>query len=66
MDGDRIFERDGAKIVVDDVSWDFVKGATVDFVSELIGASFEVQNNPNADASCGCGTSFQWREEYDD
>ncbi|MGH6734623.1 MAG: iron-sulfur cluster insertion protein ErpA [Methyloceanibacter sp.] len=54
---DILIERDGAKVVVDPVSADFVAGAEIDFVDELIGAQFKI-NNPNATASCGCGTSF--------
>ena len=54
---DHKFERDGVCLLVDDVSLNFMDGAEVDFVEELIGASFQI-NNPNATASCGCGTSF--------
>ena len=56
-DDDLTFERDGVTVVVDDVSLDLLNGAEVDFVEELIGASFQVRN-PNASSSCGCGTSF--------
>jgi iron-sulfur cluster assembly accessory protein len=45
-------------LVVDDISFDFLKGATVDFEEELIRSSFVVVNNPNAEAGCGCGASF--------
>jgi iron-sulfur cluster assembly accessory protein len=54
---DLLIERDGARVVVDPVSADFVRGAEIDFVEGLIGAQFKI-NNPNATASCGCGTSF--------
>ncbi len=54
---DVLIERDGARVVVDPVSLDFVKGAELDFVDDLIGASFKMKN-PNVTASCGCGTSF--------
>lgn len=54
---DRTFERDGAKIVIDEVSLELLKGAEVDFVEDLMGAYFQI-NNPNATSSCGCGTSF--------
>jgi iron-sulfur cluster insertion protein len=54
---DLVIERDGATVVVDPISLPFLEGAEIDFVQELIGASFKV-NNPNAQASCGCGTSF--------
>jgi iron-sulfur cluster assembly accessory protein len=49
--------RDGATVLIDPMSLDFLKGAEIDFVDEMIGASFKV-NNPNATSSCGCGTSF--------
>ena len=54
---DIMIERDGARVVVDPTSLGFVRGAEIDFVDELIGASFKI-NNPNITASCGCGTSF--------
>jgi iron-sulfur cluster insertion protein len=54
---DIMIERDGARVVVDPISLGFVRGAEIDFVDELIGASFKI-NNPNITASCGCGTSF--------
>ena len=58
MDDDLQIERDGARIFsIDPVSLDFLVGAEIDFVDDLIGASFKV-NNPNATSSCGCGTSF--------
>lgn len=54
---DLVIARDGAVIVVDPASVPFLAGSEVDFVDDLIGASFRVAN-PNATASCGCGTSF--------
>lgn len=54
---DLIIARDGARILVDPVSLGFLTGSEVDFVDDLIGASFKIRN-PNATASCGCGTSF--------
>ena len=54
---DLVIEREGAVVVIDPVSLDFLKGAEIDFVDEMIGAAFKVKN-PNATASCGCGTSF--------
>ena len=56
-DDDTILERAGAKVVIDQVSLEFLAGSEIDFVDDLIGASFRV-NNPKATASCGCGTSF--------
>jgi iron-sulfur cluster insertion protein len=57
QDDDLVVERDGATVLIDPMSLDFLKGAEIDFVDDLIGASFKV-NNPNATSSCGCGTSF--------
>ena len=54
---DLVIERDGATVLIDPVSLDFLKGSNIDFVDNLIGQSFQI-NNPNATASCGCGTSF--------
>jgi iron-sulfur cluster assembly accessory protein len=56
-DGDLIFTRDGVDVLVDDMSLQYMEGAEIDWVDDLIGASFRI-NNPNATASCGCGTSF--------
>ena len=54
---DLILERDGARILIDEVSQEFLKDSEIDYVNELIGAAFKI-HNPNATASCGCGTSF--------
>jgi iron-sulfur cluster insertion protein len=54
---DRVFERDGVKVVIDDTSLELLAGAEIDFVEDLVGASFQVKN-PNAKSSCGCGSSF--------
>jgi iron-sulfur cluster assembly accessory protein len=48
----------GAQVRVDPVSYAFIKGASVDYIEELISSSFRVVDNPNSEASCGCGTSF--------
>ena len=56
-DDDMIIERDGAKVVIDEASLPFLDGSEIDYVDELIGASFKI-HNPNATAACGCGTSF--------
>ncbi|NWH08843.1 MAG: iron-sulfur cluster insertion protein ErpA [Alphaproteobacteria bacterium] len=50
-------ERDGVTVLIDEVSASFLKGSELDYVDELIGASFQIRN-PNAKSSCGCGTSF--------
>jgi len=54
---DLIIERDGARLFVDSVSVDFLKGSVFDWSEELIGSAFKVRN-PNARSSCGCGVSF--------
>ncbi len=50
-------ERDGATVLIDPMSLEFLSGSELDFVDDIIGASFQVRN-PNATAGCGCGTSF--------
>lgn len=54
---DVVVRRDSALVLIDQVSLKFLAGSEIDFVDDLMGASFRV-NNPNAKASCGCGTSF--------
>ncbi len=54
---DFVFERDGVTVIVDDTSLDLLNGAEIDFVEDLMGASFQIRN-PNAASSCGCGNSF--------
>ena len=56
-DDDFIIERNGAVVVIDPVSLQYMEGAEIDFVDDLIGAAFKIKN-PVATASCGCGTSF--------
>ena len=57
QEDDLAVERDGVTVVVDPVSLEYMKGSEIDFVDELIGASFQIRN-PNATSGCGCGTSF--------
>jgi iron-sulfur cluster assembly accessory protein len=54
---DLVLEKDGQKVLVDQVSLPFLQNAVIDFTEELIGARFVIEN-PNASSSCGCGTSF--------
>lgn len=56
-DDDLAVEKNGVTVLVDEMSLEFLNGAEIDFADELIGAAFKVVN-PNATASCGCGTSF--------
>jgi iron-sulfur cluster assembly protein len=59
---DHRFDVDGVSVVVDKTSMQFVFGSEVDYVEGLQGAGFQV-NNPNVVAACGCGSSFQVRED---
>ena len=54
---DYVFEHMGIAVVTDDASLDLLNGSVIDFVEDLMGASFQIKN-PNATASCGCGSSF--------
>ena len=56
-DDDTVIERDGATVLIDSVSLQYMAGSEIDYVDDLIGSSFKI-NNPKATASCGCGTSF--------
>lgn len=54
---DLTFEKEGAKVVIDPLSFGFIKEAQLDYIEELMGSYF-ILNNPNAQSSCGCGSSF--------
>jgi iron-sulfur cluster assembly accessory protein len=54
---DLVIERHAATVLIDPVSLEYMSGSQIDFVDDLIGASFKVVN-PNVTAACGCGTSF--------
>lgn len=54
---DLILEKNGQRVLVDQISLPFLSNAVIDFSAELIGARFVIEN-PNAQSSCGCGTSF--------
>ena len=56
-DDDLLIERDGARVLIDELSLEFLSGSEIDYANELIGSAFKI-NNPNATANCGCGTSF--------
>jgi iron-sulfur cluster assembly accessory protein len=56
-DDDIALEKDGATVLIDDLSVVYMGGSVIDFVDDLMGQSFQIKN-PNAVASCGCGTSF--------
>jgi iron-sulfur cluster assembly protein len=61
-DDDHVFEVEGVAVIVDKTSMQFVFGSEVDYIEGLQGAGFQV-NNPNVVAACGCGSSFQVKEE---
>lgn len=56
-DDDLVIAEGGIKVLIDSTSLEFLRGAEIDYVDEMIGAAFKV-NNPNATSSCGCGSSF--------
>jgi iron-sulfur cluster assembly accessory protein len=56
-DDDVAIEQDGTTVLIDDLSLVYMGGSVIDFVDDLMGQSFQIKN-PNAVASCGCGTSF--------
>ncbi|MBM3567915.1 MAG: iron-sulfur cluster insertion protein ErpA [Alphaproteobacteria bacterium] len=57
QEDDLAVEKSGATVLIDATSLEYVKGARLDFVEEMVGSSFQIKN-PNATASCGCGSSF--------
>ncbi|KAG0242993.1 [4Fe-4S] proteins maturation [Mortierella sp. GBA43] len=56
---DVIFEKDGARVIVDTITLPMISGSKIDYIEELIGSAFKVTNNPHAAHSCGCDTSFE-------
>lgn len=59
---DLVTEQHGVKLVVDEISINYLTGATVDYVDEVMGSGFKIEN-PNAVASCGCGSSFRTSDD---
>jgi len=59
---DNSYEGEGVKLLVDEISIDYLRGATVDYVEDLMGGGFKI-TNPNAVSSCGCGNSFRSKED---
>ena len=57
QDDDIILEKGNARVLIDTLSLVYMAGSEIDFVDDLMGQSFQIKN-PNAIASCGCGTSF--------
>lgn len=58
---DYSFDYDGVRVVVDEVSMEYLRGATIDYVDDIMGSGFKIEN-PNAVASCGCGSSFRTKD----
>ena len=58
LETDSVSEVDGVRIIVDPISLDYVRGASIDFVDNLMGGGFRI-DNPNAVSTCGCGHSFR-------
>jgi iron-sulfur cluster assembly accessory protein len=58
---DLVWEYDGVKLVVDEVSIDYLRGATIGYVEDVMGSGFKIEN-PNAVSSCGCGSSFRTKD----
>jgi len=63
-ENDLAFDFHGVKVVVDEVSIDYLRGATVDYVEDVMGSGFKIEN-PNAVSSCGCGSSFRTKNDAD-
>ncbi|KAJ1975382.1 [4Fe-4S] proteins maturation [Dimargaris xerosporica] len=55
---DAIFDNSGGRVVIDDISLSLLEGAKIDYVTELIGSTFQVVDIPKATSGCGCGASF--------
>jgi iron-sulfur cluster assembly accessory protein len=55
------FSYHGVRLVVDEVSMDYLRGARIDYIEDIMGSGFKI-DNPNAVASCGCGSSFRTKE----
>ena len=55
-------EFDGVNVVVDEISIDYLRGATIDYVDDVMGSGFKIEN-PNAVSACGCGSSFRTKND---
>jgi iron-sulfur cluster assembly protein len=60
-DTDYRFSQHGVSVVVDEVSMDYLRGARIDYVEDIMGSGFKI-DNPNAVAACGCGSSFRTKD----
>jgi iron-sulfur cluster assembly protein len=62
-DDDHVFEQHGLKVIVDDTSLFYINGSNIDYVDNLMGGGFHIEN-PQATSSCGCGTSFRTAQTH--
>lgn len=60
-ENDLTSEFDGVQVVVDEISIDYLRGATIDYVDDVMGSGFKIEN-PNAVSACGCGSSFRTKD----
>lgn len=60
---DFVLENQGVKVLIDAMSMQYLNGATVDYKEDLMGAGFSI-DNPNAETSCGCGSSFSVADDF--
>ena len=58
VEEDLVFEKDGVKVVSDEMTLEMITGSTIEYKDEMIRSSFEVTDNPLADSGCSCGVSF--------
>ncbi|NJN44454.1 MAG: iron-sulfur cluster insertion protein ErpA [Anaerolineae bacterium] len=64
-DTDYSFEHGGVRVVVDEVSMEYLSGAVIDYVDDIMGSGFKIEN-PNAVAACGCGSSFRTKDSAEE